>query len=495
MCSKKACLVIDLRDGENIPNVPEMVAVLAAAGWKTDLVLKEFGGESLKLAEQAAKKGYDMVIAYGGDGTLNQVVNGITNVQGKSIVAVLPGGTANEWATEIEEPLDPVHAALALVNSDAHKVDLGYVGVKGLVFPNAAQSNGQQPLAELKAGKKARKKQAKKALSTKHRFLLLSGLGLDSSIIAHVSKSLKYRVGRLAYVVSAIKELPERRPFPLEIREIADDGSENLLWQGQAWQVIFGNTRLYAGFAELTPQAYIDDGKLDVAVITAGDVFQTVEEVVSLLVKHRSANADTKYFHGAHFSVRVPASIGLHLDGSVVELDDYLSKSEKDALAQANTAEQPVVEYRFDAEPAALQMAIPRTYNGALFKHWTTEAQPHSVVQQQNEPVAQPQPATPELVNTLLQHGKKVTVTGVGPEGDKPGTYIIAGTIQNPTTGDTSPIAVCVNDKSIVMQHTGQYVTPTAVQQLQEGAEIVVEGKQGKSGSLRAAQVVIERIE
>ncbi len=54
-----------------------MVAILAAAGWKTDLVLKEFGGESLKLAEQAAKKGYEMVIAYGGDGTLNQVVNGI----------------------------------------------------------------------------------------------------------------------------------------------------------------------------------------------------------------------------------------------------------------------------------------------------------------------------------------------------------------------------------------------------------------------------------
>ena len=128
MRRKKACLVIDLRDGENVPHVAEMVAVLAAAGWKTDLVLKEFGGESLKLAEQAAQQGYDVVIAYGGDGTLNQVVNGIMNVQGKSMVAVLPGGTANEWATEIEEPLDPVHAALALVNSEAHKVDLGYVG-------------------------------------------------------------------------------------------------------------------------------------------------------------------------------------------------------------------------------------------------------------------------------------------------------------------------------------------------------------------------------
>ena len=145
------------------------------------------------------------------------------------------------------------------------------------------------------------------------------------------------------------------------------------------------------------------------AVILAGDVVKTVEEIVSLLVKRRPANADTKYFRGTHFSVRVPASVGLHLDGSDVELDDYLSKSEKNALAHANTTEQTMVEYRFDAEPAALQMAIPRTYHGALFEHWTTEAQPQAVVQQHNEPAAQAQPAIPELVNTLLQHGTKVT--------------------------------------------------------------------------------------
>jgi len=339
------------------------------------------------------------------------------------------------------------------------------------------------------------KNQAKKALGTQHRFLLIAGLGLDSSLIAHVSKSLKYRIGRLAYGVSAVKDLPEQRPFPLELRAIADDGSETLLWQGEAWQVIFGNTRLYAGFAEVTPQAYVDDGNLDVAVIPAGDVFQTVEEVVSLLVKHRSASAATEYFHGAHFSVRVPASIGLHLDGYVVELDDYLSTSEKDALAQAISAEQPLVEYRFDAEPAALHMAIPPTYHGTLFEHWTAQAHPPSGVQQQNEPVAQAQPAPPERVHMLLQQGTKVTVTGVGPQADKPNTFIIAGTRHHPTTEDTSPIAVRVTDKSMVLQRTGQHVPPPAVQHLPEGAEIVVEGKKGKSGSLRATQVAMERIE
>ena len=490
MRGKKACLVIDLRDGENIPKVPEMVAVLTAAGWKIDLALKEFGGESLTLAEQAAKKGYEMVIAYGGDGTLNQVVNGVTNVGGESVVAVLPGGTANEWATEIAEPLDPVHAGLALVNSEAHAVDLGSVGVKRLVLPAGTQDNSSQAPAGQKAGKKSRKKQAKKALGSKHRFLLMAGLGLDASIIAHVSKSLKYRVGRLAYAVSALKEFPEMHPFPLELWEIADDGSEQLLWQGEAWQVIFGNTRLYAGFAEVTPGAYVDDGKLDVAVIAAGNLLHTLEEVASLLVEHRSASADTHSFQGAHFSVRVPASIGLHLDGSVVELDDYLNTSEKDELAQAHTADQqPLVEYRLDAEPAALRMAIPRTYSGALFAHWTPQTQ--AADQQQNGSAVQAQPAPPDLVEALVQQGKHVTVTGVGTVAEKPGTFIIAGTTQNPTTGDTSPVAVRVNGKSLVLRRSGQQVPTTEALHVQEGAEIVVDGKKGKNGSLRARRVVI----
>ncbi len=94
-----------------------------------------------------------------------------------------------------------------------------------------------------------------------------------------------------------------------------------------------------------------------------------------------------------------------------------------------------------------------------------------------------------------MHHGTQVTVTGVGPQADQPNISIIAGTKHNPTTGDTSPIAARVNEKSMVMQRTGQHVTPAAVQQLQEGDEIVVEGKKGKSGSLRASQFVIERIE
>jgi diacylglycerol kinase family enzyme len=77
MHRKQANLIVNLRSGRTVVKVPEMVAVLTAAGWITDTSLKEYRGETLPLAKQAAKNGHDMVIGYGGDGTINAVVNGV----------------------------------------------------------------------------------------------------------------------------------------------------------------------------------------------------------------------------------------------------------------------------------------------------------------------------------------------------------------------------------------------------------------------------------
>src|SRR6266705_2287062 len=140
MKCKKACLVINPRAGQNLAKLTDVMAVLSAAGWKTDIAIKEYGGHTMELATRAAEKNYDLVIAYGGDGTLNQVVNGVMNVKGQhSIVGLIPGGTANVWAGEISVPGDPVKAALTLVDSDVRKVDIGHVEVEEVAFPDAPQ--------------------------------------------------------------------------------------------------------------------------------------------------------------------------------------------------------------------------------------------------------------------------------------------------------------------------------------------------------------------
>src|SRR2546421_10898032 len=135
MPNRKACIVVDLRTGQNVANIPDLIAVLAAAGWKTGIALKEYGGETFQLAQNAAMQGYDLVIGYGGDGTLNDVVNGVMAAGGKSLVGDIPGGTFNEWAGAIDLPEDPVKAALAIVESEARRVDLGHIEVQDLTLP------------------------------------------------------------------------------------------------------------------------------------------------------------------------------------------------------------------------------------------------------------------------------------------------------------------------------------------------------------------------
>jgi diacylglycerol kinase family enzyme len=74
--------------------IADVIAVLSAAGWKTDNALVEYSGHSITLTTKVAEEGYDLIIAHGGDGTINAVVNGVMKCKRQqSIVGVLPGGT------------------------------------------------------------------------------------------------------------------------------------------------------------------------------------------------------------------------------------------------------------------------------------------------------------------------------------------------------------------------------------------------------------------
>ncbi len=513
---KKACLIINPRTGQNIAKLTDVIAVLSAAGWSTDIAIKEYGGHTLELATKAAEQDYDLVIAYGGDGTLNQVVNGVMNTKGQhSIVGVIPGGTANVWAGEVGVPVDPVKSALTLVNSEAHKVDIGHVEVEGLTFP---EHLGDQSVAP-KNGKKASK--AKAGSKTRHHFLLMAGLGIDAAIMGHASKPLKYRIGPLAVGVSAAKELPKQHPFPIEIRASGSGRAGEILWKGEALQVVIGNTRKYADIVEMTPNAYIDDGVLDVCVITAGNPLTTLEQITSLLFRRKPHNVTTEYFHGAHFLISAPASIDLQLDGTAVKLKDYLSKANQKTLEGAGDAEQVMVNYRFDAMARALRIAIPCTYNETLFEHTAGSGKSHAELEQQahaekpangsrehNESqegteqdtsehggklsTEEDQRELPELVIRLMEQGRRVTVVGASPNADKKKqTYVVAGGTTKKSTGETKPVAVRIDDNTMILRRSGQSVSPAVVGELQEGAEIVVEGKQSKRGVISARRVIV----
>src|SRR2546421_8766762 len=202
MHHQRVCLVLNPRDGQNLSKLTGILAVFAAAGWHTDIVLKEYGGHTMELATNAAGQGYDLVIAYGGDGTLNQVVNGLMNGRKhKSIVGVLPGGTVNQWAAEVGIPQDPVKAALALVSSNVRKVDVADVNVTSLTFLPSMQKEQQHSGVDT-PDKKVYTEKEKNSSGARHHFLLMAGLGIDAAILGKVHQNVKHHLGVFAVVVT-----------------------------------------------------------------------------------------------------------------------------------------------------------------------------------------------------------------------------------------------------------------------------------------------------
>jgi diacylglycerol kinase family enzyme len=496
---QRVCLVINPRDGQNLSKLTGILAVFAAAGWKTDIVLKEYGGHTMELATNAATKGYAQVIAYGGDGTLNQVVNGLMNgKKHKSIVGTLPGGTVNQWAAEIGIPQDPVKAALALVSSNIRKVDVARVDVTSLTLLPSMQKEQQNSVVDTQE-KKVDAEKEKTPPGVRQYFLLMAGLGIDAVIMGRVNKNLKHHIGVAAVGITATQQLPAQRAFPVEIRVKEKESDTEQVWKGEALQVVIGNTRRYANTVEITADASIDDGKLDACVITAGDPLSTVQQIASLLFRRKPDNTSTEFFRGAQLSIFIPASIALQLDGSTVKLKDFLCKTGRKALQRAGDMEQVTVTYQFSALPQALKAAIPHTYAGPLFEKSRNDGASQSA-REDTSNAASLQPATysageqqqsHEHINTLVEHGRKVTVVGVTSYPDKKQTFIVAGTTSKKSTGETIPVAICVYDHTALLKQTGELAAAVDVEHLQENAEIVVEGKKSKRGVIHATYIVI----
>lgn len=504
MRRRKASLVLNPHGGQNLAKLAEMLAVLSAAGWKTRLAMKLYGGHAQQLARKAAEQGADLLIAYGGDGTLNQVVNGAISADYAGLIGVIPGGTANVWATEVGVPSDPVKAALTLVNSVARPVDVGHVEVaalSGTALASASPAVSNEDTAE----KKPKKRKSK----ARQHFLLMAGLGIDAAVMGAVSQPLKYRLGPVAVGLAAARELPKHHPFPLELRRVAGSNDE-VLWSGKALQVVIGNSRLYAGVVEMTPNAVIDDGLLDVCIITAGDPLTSLQQIVSLLLRHSPNQVTAEYFQGAHLALRVPASISLQVDGSAVKLKDYLSRAEHQTLQEAQNLAEVMVSYRFDALPRALRLAIPHNHNAALFQQEPDQSdalRDQAAAREREEPtLEQPSPAEanagqaafqeihkhPELIKALLEQGQKVKVTGASLHPEKKNTFILAGTSMSQKTGKVKPIAIVLNEETALVRSNGEKILPAFVQLLKEGQEVVVDGQQkNKWGVIHATYLLV----
>jgi YegS/Rv2252/BmrU family lipid kinase len=285
---------------------------LRERGWEVSVKQKLKGGMATDLARQAARDGCDVVVACGGDGTLNEVVEGLVGTD--VAVGAIPGGTVNVWTREmgISRRLDV--AARQLVGAVRRRIDVGHVVVNE---------------------KKSR------------HFLLMAGLGIDGAVMSRVSKPLKNRIGALAVGLAAIGALPSFDPVALKI------DLDETRWEGRAGQIVVGNTRRYGGFTRFTPDAYIDDGLLDVCIVTAHRPTELAGQAAALLLQQHPDPQSSEVYRAGRVTVHAPAAIPLQLDGGAV-------KAKKGSSGPAT--------YTFSVVAQSLTMLVPAAYDGDLFQ-------------------------------------------------------------------------------------------------------------------------------
>jgi diacylglycerol kinase (ATP) len=235
-------------------------------------------GQARLLAAQAVREGFATVIAAGGDGTANEVVNGIADVpSGLASVrlGIVPLGTVNVFARELGLPRDWAGAARTLAAGREMAVDLGCAEL---------MSDGR---------------------STCRHFLQLAGAGLDARAVQLVSWELKKKTGPLAYLAAGCKALLEDQPL------ITVEGAD----QKDGELVLLGNGRYYGGSFEVFPQASLRDGLLDVCVLPKVNAWSGLRALLGMATGRVLRFLSSRHFRSSAMTLRSSSRVGLQLDG------------------------------------------------------------------------------------------------------------------------------------------------------------------------------------
>ena len=253
-------------------SIDQVEAALRARGAEVETSLTTYAGEGVDIARRAVEAGADVLLACGGDGTLNEAINGLAGSE--TALAVLPAGTVNVWAREVGVPLDPLRAAGLLWDGERRRIDLGRAGTRY--------------------------------------FLLMAGIGFDADVAAHVTSPEKRRWGALAYVrrgfVTAMTWPRQRMRLRLDDRSLRRRGLF----------LVVGNTRLYGGVVNITDQAVADDGLLDVCMFDADSAWSRIGHALRVVTRRHTSVRTVEYYRAQRVTLVTRPRVPVQVDGDTI---------------------------------------------------------------------------------------------------------------------------------------------------------------------------------
>ena len=227
-------------------------------------------GEAEVFARQAVEEGFEKIVAAGGDGTANQVVNGLAG--SKIALGLLPIGTVNVFATELGLP--------------SHNLELCW---------DVIQDNNMR-LVDLPSA------------NGKH-FVQLAGVGLDAQVVKETSLAFKRSFGPLSYLISAA-QIAARQPPKLSIE--SEDASVK-----EGSFVLIGNGRLYGGPFPFFKHALINDGLIDVVVFKRLGYLGIIKYLQDVVFSSHIRVPEIEYFQTGRLRITSEQDVPVELDGEL----------------------------------------------------------------------------------------------------------------------------------------------------------------------------------
>lgn len=213
----------------------DVLDILESLGYETSTFQTTVEKDSAKHeATRAAQAGFDLIIASGGDGTINEVVNGIAHLDVRPKMAIIPTGTTNDYARALKIPRnDPIAATKVIGKQQSIFMDIGQAG--------------------------------------ENYFINIAAAGTLTELTYSVPSQLKTVFGYLAYVVKGVELLPRAQFIPVKVTH--DEG----IFEGQVSLIFAALTNTIGGFEQIAPDAKLDDGKFTLIMVKTGNLIEILQ--------------------------------------------------------------------------------------------------------------------------------------------------------------------------------------------------------------------------
>jgi diacylglycerol kinase (ATP) len=256
--------------GAGLRVLPRLREALARKGVSAEVFTTERSGDARRVARERGSE-FGRIVAMGGDGTINEILNGLENPLGTAL-GVVPLGTSNLLARELRLPGHPERAAAIIAGGKTRPIDVCEAGDR--------------------------------------RFLMCGGVGFDAEVLKRLEAARQGPISFASYARPILRAIADYE-FP-EIRMRIDG---DLLTGRMAF---LGNIRNYAAFFSVTPDAVFDDGLLDVCVIRSANKRDFLRWFVSAFLGQMGRYNDVTVRRGRHIEIESDRPLPYQVDGDYV---------------------------------------------------------------------------------------------------------------------------------------------------------------------------------